>query len=319
LLLFIFLFDTIAFAQKKQNIYLLKNDGREVEKIDSADFMRVIQEPAAGSTNFALAEFYPDQSKKLVGHVSAFEPRLIYEGVITSYYKNGNKSKVESYEKGVRLGTSNYYYLNGQLQITLDYAARKSLIDQIQYGEINNYKVVNYFDSTGVQFVKDGNGTVKMMKEKEGNVLDQEGTYLDGVKDGKWSGRIGNDRFEELYSNGTFVSGIATYSDGSVHPYTNLGGPPNYMGGINSFLQYVGAVFTYPKDAIERGIGGRLSVSFIVEKDGTVSEVKTLNSLSRSIDAEAIRVVKRSPKWIPGTMHGIPVRVAYNLPLLLKQ
>src|SRR5690349_5836748 len=110
------------FAQKKQNLYKFKKDGTEAKKGDSVDFVRVIREPDPGAKNFEILEFYPDQSKKLEGHVSAFEPRLVYEGIITSYYKNGNKSKVESYENGTRQGLSNYYYLNGQLEKSLDYA-----------------------------------------------------------------------------------------------------------------------------------------------------------------------------------------------------
>lgn len=58
-----------SFAQK-QNIYFLKNDGREVKLKDSADFIRIIQEPDSGSTNFKVLEFYPDNSRKFIGEAS---------------------------------------------------------------------------------------------------------------------------------------------------------------------------------------------------------------------------------------------------------
>ena len=69
---------------------------------------------------------------------------------------------------------------------------------------------------------------------------------------------------------------------------------------------------------MEEGIQGRVTVSFIVEKDGRVSNVRLLRSVQPSLDKEAIRVVKSMPKWTPGKQNGKPVRVRFNLPVMFK-
>ncbi len=71
----------------------------------------------------------------------------------------------------------------------------------------------------------------------------------------------------------------------------------------------------YPEKAQKEKIQGRVTVQFIIEKDGTVTNVKVLRSVHRLLDKEAIRVVEGMPKWIPGTQRGEPVRVSYTAPI----
>jgi len=91
-----------------------------------------------------------------------------------------------------------------------------------------------------------------------------------------------------------------------------------FPGGINKMMQFISSNFKYPEIDKENGIEGRVYVSFIVEKDGTVSTVEILKSVSKALDAEAIRVVKLMPNWTPGTQNGNPVRVSFHLPILAK-
>lgn len=93
---------------------------------------------------------------------------------------------------------------------------------------------------------------------------------------------------------------------------------PQYPGGQIAMLKYLMENIKYPKQIMEEGIQGRVTVSFIVEKDGRVSNVRLLRSVQSSLDKEAIRVVKSMPKWTPGKHNGKPVRVRFNLPVMFK-
>lgn len=86
-------------------------------------------------------------------------------------------------------------------------------------------------------------------------------------------------------------------------------------GDANDFRSWVAANMKYPKEAIEKEIQGRVFVQFIIEKDGTVSNVKIIRSADPILDKEAIRIVQSSPKWNPGKQKGKVVRVSYTFPI----
>lgn len=93
---------------------------------------------------------------------------------------------------------------------------------------------------------------------------------------------------------------------------------PQYPGGTEAMMKYLAANIKYPKKAIDTNTQGRVVVSFIVEADGSISNVHTLRSISPELDAEALRVVKAMPKWKPGRQKGKAVRVKYALPVQFK-
>ena len=93
---------------------------------------------------------------------------------------------------------------------------------------------------------------------------------------------------------------------------------PQFPGGQIAMLQYIMENMKYPKQAMKEGIQGRVAVSFIVEKDGSISDVKPILSVHPLLNKEAVRVVKSMPKWTPGKQNGKPVRVRFNLPVMFK-
>ena len=93
---------------------------------------------------------------------------------------------------------------------------------------------------------------------------------------------------------------------------------PQYPGGQIAMMKYIMENMKYPKQAMKEGIQGRVAVSFIVEKDGSISDVKPILSVHPLLNKEAVRVVKSMPKWTPGKQNGKPVRVRFNLPIMFK-
>ena len=90
---------------------------------------------------------------------------------------------------------------------------------------------------------------------------------------------------------------------------------PSFPGGEAKLLEYVAKNVKYPQIARESGIKGRVFISFVVEPDGSVSNVKVLRGIGGGCDEEAMRVVKSMPKWKPGKQRGKAVRVSYMLPV----
>lgn len=93
---------------------------------------------------------------------------------------------------------------------------------------------------------------------------------------------------------------------------------PQFPGGQIAMLKYIMENMKYPEQAMKEGIQGRVAVRFIVEKDGSISDVKPILSVHPLLNKEAVRVVKSMPKWTPGKQNGKPVRVRFNLPVMFK-
>jgi len=93
---------------------------------------------------------------------------------------------------------------------------------------------------------------------------------------------------------------------------------PSYPGGEKALLEYVFKNIKYPQIARETGIQGRVFVGFVVEPDGSVSNVKILRGIGGGCDEEAMRVIKSLPKWKPGKQRGKAVRVSYQIPVVFK-
>lgn len=93
---------------------------------------------------------------------------------------------------------------------------------------------------------------------------------------------------------------------------------PQFPGGQIAMLKYIMENIKYPEQAMKEGIQGRVAVRFIVEKDGSISDVKPVLSVHPLLNKEAVRVVKSMPKWTPGKQNGKPVRVRFNVPVMFK-
>lgn len=90
---------------------------------------------------------------------------------------------------------------------------------------------------------------------------------------------------------------------------------PQFPGGDAARIKYLSENIKYPRMARESGIEGRVFVTFVVEKDGSITGVQVLRGIGGGCDEEALKVVRNMPKWEPGEQRGRPVRVQFNLPI----
>ncbi|MVM35810.1 TonB family protein [Spirosoma sp. HMF4905] len=90
---------------------------------------------------------------------------------------------------------------------------------------------------------------------------------------------------------------------------------PEYPGGINALMSFLGKNLNYPRSAASAGVAGRVYVSFVVNTDGSLTDIQVLKGIGFGCDEEAIRVMNKMPRWKPGKQSGRAVRVKYNLPI----
>ena len=93
---------------------------------------------------------------------------------------------------------------------------------------------------------------------------------------------------------------------------------PEYPGGNEAMFAFFAKNMKYPADAQKNKVQGRVLVTFVVERDGTLTDVQVAKPTFPSLDDEAMRLVKKMPKWKPGTQRGVPVRVKFTLPVVFK-
>jgi TonB family protein len=228
---------------------------------------------------------------------------LKFEGVCMDYYPNGHRKSMGNFHDGKSVGDAIEYYPNGKLYTLCT------------YDKNNKYRLVECDDSTGHKIAENGNGKWIDLDQNRKNIVSQ-GTVKDSLKDGEWQALDSNKVTSvALYKQGSFVSGTYFDAKGKQHHYTDFEVEPKYGNGAGDFVNFISSHLVYPADARKNNIQGKVIVTFVVERDGTVSNVKCLRGPSADLMDEAIRVVKLSSPWTPGIQDGQPVKVAYTLPI----
>ena len=108
---------------------------------------------------------------------------------------------------------------------------------------------------------------------------------------------------------------VVSQKDQKEEPFNVVEDMPAFPGGMDAMIQFLSSNIQYPADAQKQKVDGRVLVNFVVEKDGSITEVKVIKPTFPSLDAEAVRVVKAMPKWKPGYQRGKAVRVQFTMPI----
>lgn len=132
---------------------------------------------------------------------------------------------------------------------------------------------------------------------------------------------FGSESEQEKYEGIPFkeivvIGKIEAPDEGEVFDIVEQG--PQFPGGKEKLMEYLSTHMQYPEEAINKGIQGRVTVIFVVNRDGSISDARLLRSLDPSCDEEALRVINNMPRWIPGQQGGKVVRTRYSLPLTFR-
>ena len=186
-------------------------------------------------------------------------------------------------------------------------------------------------ESIWVRYIGDGSSALVLIDGKEGNMEDlkvEDIEYFTVVKNEealKAYGEKGKNgvilittkkaKYNRVFSQGTPIE--ETQQSSQEEAFIKCEKMPTFQGGdLNGYRNWFQSQLQYPKEAKEKGIKGRVIFSFVVEKDGSVSEFKVLNTLDKIFSAEVERVFKLTPKWEPGKQNGEVVRVKYTVPII---
>jgi periplasmic protein TonB len=122
-------------------------------------------------------------------------------------------------------------------------------------------------------------------------------------------------RWEE-YDSGVRTYGTCYTQNGEEIAFFEYEKLPEFPGGNDQLMLYIAKNFKYPSEARKKDISGRMLISFVVNEDGTISDVFPIKKVHPLLDDEAMRVVKSMPQWIPGSQDGVPVKVRFSIPIV---
>lgn len=114
---------------------------------------------------------------------------------------------------------------------------------------------------------------------------------------------------------GTGTAAVVEENTNEIYNVAGIEVKPDFPGGMDKFYKFVGNNYKTPE---EEGLKGKVYVTFVVEKDGSLTDIKVLRDIGYGTGAEAIRVLKKCPKWTPGEQNGKKVRVLYSLPITIQ-
>jgi antitoxin component YwqK of YwqJK toxin-antitoxin module len=303
LLLTIMLLCTAMTCFAQEQVIYYKNNFERVKLKDSADFITVIRMPDAGKDLYKVTEYYKNGKIKLTGESSRPDV-AIFQGEQITYSENGVKTTLSNYNNGKLVGFIHEFFPNGKLYLVKDLRKTPSSDDDI---------MANY-DSLGKQLVTNGNGYAKLYA-KDLKTLIAEGAVKEGKRDGVWRFNDKDESRVETYSGQKFVEGVLTTATGETIKYTQREIAPEFTGGPSAFSKFLGKNIKYPKYERDNHIQGKVFLSFVVEKDGTLGEMTAARTPSEGLANEALRVLKLSPPWKPGIQYGRPARVQYVVPI----
>jgi TonB family protein len=195
---------------------------------------------------------------------------------------------------------------NTVINFTLKSGKIMNAYPQIELGEGCDDEVINAISNYDDFFGMDGNYSIKVTFKLEGaetNIKNQQVSTSDSYSD-----------LNNIVITG-FLPKKEEVSDQTVYNFVSMSTPPNYPGGMYKFYEYLGKNIKYPIMAADNEVEGNVFVSFVVEKDGSLTDIKVDRKLGYGTDEEALRVLKLSKRWNPGMQNGRPVRVKYNIPI----
>ncbi|MEO8884675.1 MAG: TonB family protein [Mucilaginibacter sp.] len=319
LISFLFLLAAITTFAQKQNIYFVKNDGSLVQTKDSADFVRVVAEPDSGTTLYNITEYYISGKRKLVGLSSSTYP-VRFEGTVISFFENGKRRAINKYKYGELVGDQYDYFPNGKLYTVKKYTEEltATITGSLEHFPDleKQYLFFTSLDSLGTAILTDGIGYYKGYDSNFKEII-EEGPVKDGKKDGEWKGREDTISFIETYKAGLFIQGIGTSTTGIKVAYKNgRVTPAEFLGGIEKFTKYLSEHINYPINDKDGNKQGKVIVSFDIDINGKVENIRVLRSPTPSMAEETVRVLRHSPNWSPAKKFGrnVPFK-AFTIPI----
>jgi hypothetical protein len=290
-----------------------------VRNIDSADYIEVIPPYRLADQYVDIHEYYKNGNTKFTGKaitstINFKTGYAEYDGPCVYFYPTGKREVITTYHEGVISGPQYFYYPDGKLRMVLNnlYKQRYTL---------NGAQIVDFYDKTGVQLCKDGNGTA-INYDTDFNEISR-GPVKKGKKDGEWQGMI-TDGIEGKYSlffkENVYVSGIgyeASTKKSYLFVQTYVPATPP-VSPVYFIIKFKDHIKLPPGTSITKKMIDSTLIYFTVEEDGQLTHFETIEPVPGEL-LEALKVAfTKCQKWAPAKVYGIPVQTQIALSLAIQ-
>lgn len=303
--LFLYLIFTSVLVGQESNDKIIYLDSlkRETSK-ENHVFYRFVKDYHLNKPEYEIKEYYKSGALKSEG-LSLTRDKISYRSKWISYHENGNKESIINYVNSRPQGNIEQWYENGNKRMIGEYVIKSD--DKLEY----ELKVLQFWNSKNTQTVIDGNGEYEEVE----TYSIASGKVKNGWKEGEWKGKHPTLKytFVELYKDTKLVSGKSTDTLNTEYNYEKVFLPPRPKKGVDHFYKYIAKKFRIPK---KHGyIDGKIILDFVIDKDGSITNVRILKGMNDEYDNEAIRLISEYPDWGVGELRGIKVKTSYSIPI----
>jgi antitoxin component YwqK of YwqJK toxin-antitoxin module len=313
----LFFVSFFSFAQKENDttIYLDSTYSRTTD--GNHKYYAIIKNTNIKKKEYEVIQYYLSgkiESKGLSKSNEYFDEI----GEITSYYENGNVKSLKYYKEYYPEGKCTFWHENGTKKAEGEYI----IVPNKEFKNFKNsrLKIVNYWDSSNIQKVINGEGVLEDDGFIETNDLHSvsNGKIKNGYKDENWIGKSKNPniQFSEIYKNGELVSGTSIDESNQSHSYSEIMKKANPLGGIEVFYKYVQNNFTQPESQSFKG--GKVITKFDIDENGSIVNVTNIKSLTPEVDIAAIKLFENFKNFMPAEYRGIKIKTSYTMPIMLQ-
>jgi TonB family protein len=302
-------------------IFTTKEEGKVLVKVDSSEVLSerfsMSEEEVKNSLIKFIEVFYSDQKK------GYFDPPSYFPPITQTYYNFHNLT----YQ---RIKEVHWKRLSDMKDLELSWDVSSLEFERNGNELVANYLTrVTYYQPSRNQDVNadirceisiNEEGKISSLREIEIlNLVETPRSYQNdssSVKEG--------DRANDSRQNSKDVQPISDIAkadqinDAKLYDFGNVEIVPEYRGGQKALAIFLASRLKYPAKAKQNKTQGKVYVTFIIEKNGSIGDFKIIRGLGNGCDEEAIRVLKLSPSWKPGYVNGVPVRTSYTIPIIFK-
>jgi antitoxin component YwqK of YwqJK toxin-antitoxin module len=289
-----------------------------VESLDSADYFRLILPSDSGDARYNIQEYYKNGKIKFVGKASTgdgfLSPKsdgLILDGDCISYYPNGKKSSISHYKEGYKDAFEYLFYPNGTIYCCLKHLLANSKV----YNETLDWEC---YDPSGKMICKAGNGKW-IVYDNEYKYIKFEGQVVNGYMEGEWRGSITKPdtiKYIYKYKKGSVLSSIGYDRKGNTYLFKKEIEPATYRSGQLTFVEVLRSHIKLPRDTNgEKASIDTVHISFVVEKDGHISEFKISDKVNPRLKEAVLAGLEKCNNWSSAKIYGVPLRTQIVIPL----
>ena len=279
-------------------------------------YIRIIKDyKIPNKEEYQIGVYYKSGKVQMKG-ITSTRIGITKTGTFLYFYENGKRKSILNYEKDKPVGAYFEFHENGEKKLEGVWSDSKKNV-------IPNIKIKNCWNENGIQTINEGTGFFEEIYFKgslpyRNNVNGfGSGKIVNNLKDSIWTGYNKKTKisYSENYNRGELISGVSIDSTKVEHKYTVSEIRPVPKKGMDNFMNYIAKTFNTPK---VEGLKGKIYVTFVVETDGSITDVKVLRDIGYGTGKEAIRVLTSYGNWIPGEQRGRKVRCSFSLPITVQ-